>query len=146
MDIYETRKQNLRDLIATMFERNQTAFAKATKIKPPQVNRWISGKAKETRSITECSARRIEKILNLPKNFLDRPRHGAKALNGNGCAAEQTQASYGPPRRADWPFAPVDQARFEALAPKGQAWALAKFAAAIEEAEREFDGRGKTAA
>lgn len=71
MDIYETRRSNLLNLIAREYGGNQTAFARAAHVSAPQVNRWVSETAKDKRSITEESARKIEAALGKPAGWLD---------------------------------------------------------------------------
>ena len=71
MDTYAARRKGLIHLIATEYGGNQTTFADHIGVKPPQVNRWVSGTASETRRITEDSARRIEERCGKPTGWLD---------------------------------------------------------------------------
>ena len=71
MDTYQARRTNLLRLIRDDFDGNQTAFAVAVGVKPPQVNRWVSETASEKRRITEGSARRIEQKCQKPPGWLD---------------------------------------------------------------------------
>lgn len=71
MDIYQARRTNLLRLIDDDFGGNQTAFAVAVGLKPPQVNRWVSETASEKRRITEDSARHIEERCHKPAGWLD---------------------------------------------------------------------------
>jgi DNA-binding transcriptional regulator YdaS (Cro superfamily) len=69
----EIRRQNLARLIASRFGGNQTHFARALGVKPPQVNRWVSTTAADPRSISEQSARAVEAACGLPPGWLDGP-------------------------------------------------------------------------
>ena len=71
MDTYQARRANLLRLIDEDFDGNQTAFAAAVGVKPPQVNRWVSETASEKRRITEDSARRIEEKCHKESCWLD---------------------------------------------------------------------------
>lgn len=71
MDIYQARRTNLLRLIDDDFGGNQTAFAAAVGLKPPQVNRWVSETASEKRRITEGSARHIEERCHKEAGWLD---------------------------------------------------------------------------
>lgn len=71
MDIFQCRRDNLLMLIINRFGGNQTAFAEAVDIKPPQVNRWISRTTRDARNIGERSARSIEQKLALPAGWMD---------------------------------------------------------------------------
>lgn len=71
MDIYENRRLNLLQLIAREFGGNQTAFARHVGVSPPQVNRWVSETASDTRRISEKSARQIEAKCGKPPGWLD---------------------------------------------------------------------------
>ena len=71
MDIYQARRTNLLRLIDDDFGGNQTAFAVAVGLKPPQVNRWVSETASEKRRITEDSARHIEERRHKEAGWLD---------------------------------------------------------------------------
>lgn len=71
MDTYESRRANLQMLIDREFGGNQAALATVLGLKPPQVNRWLSSTAKDTRKITEESARRIERACGKEDGWLD---------------------------------------------------------------------------
>lgn len=71
MDIFDTRRAQLRRLIKEVSDGNQAAFAKETGIKAPQINRWLSSTAAESRNITEPSARSIEKKAGKTEGWLD---------------------------------------------------------------------------
>jgi hypothetical protein len=73
MDIFSIRRERLRQLILDDFKGNQAAFSEHTKIKPPQINRWLSMTAADPRKITETSARSIEQKTNKPAGWLDSP-------------------------------------------------------------------------
>ena len=59
----------LKQLIETRFRGSQTAFAKAIKRSPAQVNQWISGH----RALGDAGARTIELALHLPPGYFDQP-------------------------------------------------------------------------
>lgn len=87
MDIHDIRKARLNELIDLAFAGNQLAFAKKTGIKAPQVNRWLSDTASDTRNITEASARKIEELCGKPRGWLDHdesatPEEIATAFSG----------------------------------------------------------------
>lgn len=72
MDIFEHRRRRFDLLIKRYFNNNQRKFSEDTKIKAPQVNRWLSTTAAETRRITETSARNIERASGkVPEKWLD---------------------------------------------------------------------------
>lgn len=73
MDIFTNRRERLKKLIEDDFGGNQAAFSKHTNIKAPQVNRWLSTTADDTRNITESSARAIELKCEKPPRWLDQP-------------------------------------------------------------------------
>lgn len=59
------------ELVTNRFGGNQTAFAKAIKKAPSQVNHWITGH----RSLGDAGARHIEIELGLEQGFFDRSHH-----------------------------------------------------------------------
>lgn len=71
MDIFETRRERLKLLIGEFSDGNQADFASKTKIKAPQINRWISNTATDRRNITEASARKLEKATGKQPGWLD---------------------------------------------------------------------------
>lgn len=72
MDVYETRRRNLQNLVKTRFSNSQADLADAVGIKPPQVNRWLSKTTSDPRKISERSARQIETALNISPGWLDK--------------------------------------------------------------------------
>lgn len=73
MDIFEHRRQRLQQLIKSYYAENQRRFSEETRIKAPQINRWLSTTASEKRRITETSARKIERASGkVPVMWLDR--------------------------------------------------------------------------
>jgi hypothetical protein len=84
MEIFTVRRQRLKLIIDDDFGGNQAAFSRATKIKSPQINRWLSTTAADKRNITEQSARMIEAKAGKPARWLDEPeaitRHSAAEL------------------------------------------------------------------
>ena len=70
MDIREVRVANLRELLAEEGNR-QVALARRIGKSPSQLNQWFSG----VRTITEESARAIEKAASKPTGWLDQ-NHG----------------------------------------------------------------------
>lgn len=71
MDIFEIRRNRLEKLIHDDFGGNQAAFSRFTHLKPSQVNRWLSKNAETIPSITEVSAREIERKCNKPQGWMD---------------------------------------------------------------------------
>lgn len=72
MNTKKTRRENLIKLIeGPPFFGNQAAFSRATQIGSTQISRWLSPTAKDTRTITEESARKIEEALELQTGSLD---------------------------------------------------------------------------
>lgn len=71
MDIYTIRKARLTALIAHEYGDNKAEFSRKTGISAPQVSRWLSDTATDTRNITEDSARAIEHKTGKPLGWLD---------------------------------------------------------------------------
>lgn len=71
MDIFETRRIKLRQLIDSDFSGNQAAFSRHVDIKPSQINRWLSTTAEKRPVINEVSARQIERKCGKPFDWLD---------------------------------------------------------------------------
>lgn len=96
MDIYETRRTRLQQLIRESFGNNQAKFSEKTGIKAPQVNRWLSITAEDKRSITEPSARKIENQADKPPRWLDGvdgPTAFVAPLSEKSTAAKEPKAS-----------------------------------------------------
>ncbi len=66
-DIRSTRLMRLRELRDQRFQGNSKRLAVAIKRSESQLSQWFTG----VRTITEGSARRIEKVLALPAGWLD---------------------------------------------------------------------------
>ena len=75
MDIYETRRLNLRKLIKEQFGGVVLRCADALVMKPPQLHRWLSAAAKSRQNMDEKSARNIEMRLSLQRGYLDHPHN-----------------------------------------------------------------------
>lgn len=71
MNIYEIRRQQLQRLIDERFNGVTKRCAEALGMPPPQLHRWRSTTAKETRRIEWESARSIEMKLDLPQGWMD---------------------------------------------------------------------------
>lgn len=71
MDIYEIRRTQLQRLIDERFNGVTKRCAEALGMPPPQLHRWRSTTAKETRRIEWESARSIETKLDLPQGWMD---------------------------------------------------------------------------
>lgn len=63
MDIYELRKQRLREIIDDYFNGKVARLAAYSGIKSTQIHRWLSEATTNPRKITEDSAREIERKL-----------------------------------------------------------------------------------
>jgi hypothetical protein len=71
MDIYEVRKQNAQSIVDSSFNGIKAHFAEAINTSPVVVNRWFALGEIQKRNIGSNAARKIEKLLNLPSNWLD---------------------------------------------------------------------------
>lgn len=71
MNIYEIRRAQLQRLIDERFDGVVKRCADALGMPPPQLHRWRSTTAKETRRIEWESARGIEAKLDLPQGWMD---------------------------------------------------------------------------
>ena len=94
MSISETRKSRFKKLVDDLFLGNQNEAARKLEIKPPQINRWLSDKNSDPRSISEISARKIEQKLNLPDGWLDGRTISAIINSASALTAEQKTAIY----------------------------------------------------
>lgn len=68
MNVKEVRKIKLQRLIDHRFGGVAARLASALEMKPPQLNRWLSG----GQGISEESARSMEKKLSLASGWMDR--------------------------------------------------------------------------
>lgn len=83
MDIYELRKQRLREMIDDHFSGKVARFAAFSGIKSTQIHRWLSDSTTNPRKITEDSAREIEKKLTtygIRPGEMDVPKAEARNL------------------------------------------------------------------
>lgn len=71
MDIYIIRRTRLQELIDTKYGGSQADMSRATGIKAPHLNRWLSLTSPDRRPITEPSARNIEAKAGIPPGWLD---------------------------------------------------------------------------
>lgn len=76
MDVFKTRKDNLRRLIDTRFDGVVLRFAEAMAYKPPHVHRWLTDAA-SAQKMSETSAREIEQQLGLRRGWMDTAEHDA---------------------------------------------------------------------
>lgn len=75
VDIYETRRLRLCQLIQERFEGNRTAFARALGFQQPQVIEYANG----ARTMGGRVADRIEQALKLPTDWLDKQERRRKS-------------------------------------------------------------------
>lgn len=73
MDIYETRRHNLRDLVIARFNSRIAGLAEAIDRAPSYMSRCLTGKPENRKRIGEDLARDIESRLGLGPLWLDRP-------------------------------------------------------------------------
>lgn len=73
MDIYETRRHNLRDLVVTRFNSRIAGLAEAIDRAPSYMSRCLTGKPENRKRIGEDLARDIESRLGLGQLWLDQP-------------------------------------------------------------------------
>lgn len=71
MDIYETRRLNIRDLITRRYNGKIAAFADAVERAPSYVSRCVSGKPEHRKRVGEDLARAIEEKIGLERYWLD---------------------------------------------------------------------------
>lgn len=72
MDIYETRRENLRSLVASQFNGRIAGLAEAVGKAPSYMSRCLTGKPEHRKRIGEQMARDIEEALFLDALWLDR--------------------------------------------------------------------------
>lgn len=74
MDIFETRRTNLKRLINDQYAGSYASFADAADMKASQISRFFMATSnKNSRNIGEKTARKIEHALNLQVGLLDEP-------------------------------------------------------------------------
>lgn len=74
MDIFETRRTNLKRLIDDQYSGSYASFADAADTKASQISRFFMDTSnKNARNIGEKTARKIEQALNLQAGQLDQP-------------------------------------------------------------------------
>lgn len=80
MNMNDIRRQNILTLIERRFNGNQTEMARQSGIASTSLNQMLSrGKNEKTRrTITERTARHIERELALEVGYLDKPQPGQK--------------------------------------------------------------------
>lgn len=74
MDIYETRRQNLRILVKEQFNGRIASLAEATERAPSYLSRCLTDNPSHRKGIGERFAREIEDRLLLPDRWLDQAR------------------------------------------------------------------------
>ncbi len=72
--IFSTRRKNLRTLIDTQFNGNQSEFARTVGSPPAVVNRWLTERARDRRNISERTVWKIEGACNLTPGWMDTAR------------------------------------------------------------------------
>lgn len=100
MDIWDTRRERLRELIKERFDGNQSALAERLSREANYISRLLTDK-KHRKRMTEILARKIEKIVELPEFWLDQAHN---------------QAATAPPPA--WPFKTFTRAMVERLDPR----------------------------
>lgn len=76
MDIYEIRRQNLRNLVTTRFNGRIAGLAEAVERAPSYISRCLSGHAAGRKRVGEDLAREMEIRLGLERLWLDVDRQG----------------------------------------------------------------------
>ncbi len=71
MDIYETRRLNIRDLITRRYNGKIAAFADAVERAPSYISRCVSAKPEHRKRVGEDLARTIEDKIGLDRYWLD---------------------------------------------------------------------------
>lgn len=72
--VFSTRRKNLRILIDTQFDGNQTEFARKVDTLPAVINRWLSERARDRRNISERTVWKIEEACHLTPGWMDTAR------------------------------------------------------------------------
>ena len=97
MDIRDIRRERLRLLLAEAAGK-QVVLAKRIKKAPAQISQWINS----TRTLTEDTAREIEKEVRKPPGWMDQP---ITASESTGSYQTRALLAKDPPRD-EWPFSP----------------------------------------
>lgn len=94
MDIHDTRRLRLRQLIDEKFSGIAARLATALNMKPPQLHRWLAKEEAKRQNINEHSARGIEIKLALPRGWLDQ-EGGAEEIPSTPMLTPRLQALVG---------------------------------------------------
>lgn len=81
MDIFETRRRNLRLLIDSRYKGVVAKAADSLDRPPPQLHRWLSAKAESRQRMHESSARAIEEKAGIAPGWLDQGHDAAQAVS-----------------------------------------------------------------
>lgn len=84
MDVFEVRRENLKNLIKQKFDGNRAAFCRAIGKNPNLINLLLTKNPDYQRNIGEKLARDIEHGMSLPQGWLDessRDKMGSKPYN-----------------------------------------------------------------
>ncbi len=73
IDVYTTRRENLRRLVRDRFEGNKAALARASEVHENHIRLLLSDNEGHARLMKEDMARKIERNLDLAHGFLDTP-------------------------------------------------------------------------
>ncbi|WP_297576234.1 S24 family peptidase [uncultured Deefgea sp.] len=101
MDIFETRRQNLRHLIDNRFGGVIAHLANQIDKQPAYLSRCLTGKAEHRRNIGEKLAREIELKLGLINGALDLPPANVQAIDLDIEPTEKEQGIYPRPASKD---------------------------------------------
>lgn len=115
MDIYELRRQRLRQAIDDLYEGVVLRCAEAIGKKPPQLHRWLSVTSKDRRRIEYDSARTLETDMGLPALWLDQGTDKKVTVTDS---ASQNASAIGYARKAAWPFKRITRERYMSLRPE----------------------------
>lgn len=116
MDIYDLRRDRLRQIIDSRFGGVVLRCAEALEMKPPQLHRWLSLTSRDRRRIEYDSARNIEHRLGIATLWMDQPTE-EKPFDEPSKVTDNPPGIYktNPP---GWPFKRVDAARLQNLRPR----------------------------
>lgn len=103
MNVRDIRRERLLDLLAEHGGR-KVDLARAIGKAPPQVSQWVN----RVRTITEDTARQIERKTGKPAGWLDHP--AARLTTGADTSDARRLVAYAPSAAsAVWPFSRIDR-------------------------------------
>lgn len=91
MDIYETRRSNLRSLVSSRFNGRIAGLAEAVGKAPSYMSRCLTGKPEHRKRIGEQMARDIEKALSLDLLWLDKVHGDSSPPTSKHCARDPNE-------------------------------------------------------